>query len=164
MSKTDLRMVVDMFKEYIIQISGNTSFRFKNSDARVALIKGFIKKFNAYYDSDFLSEDLLRVFMDYQFNFWYKHDSKYGKGTSIQIEWIIGDKALERWSSRTEKQKAKTDYIIRKRFKKEVVLPESKKVKKKVSEEMRKLLISLKDYEEKDKEKFHNSSKGLNVS
>lgn len=154
----DLRLVVDLYKYYTIQITKNKSYKFKMTPTRNTMILNFIELFKSITNSDFVAEDNLKKFMEYQFNYWYKHDAKYGKGTSIQIEWIIGSKAIERWNSRTEKQKKKTDFIIRKNLKKDVKFEERDSQS---SNEYKKILLEVSDHEEKEKARFHNTSKGF---
>lgn len=155
----ELRLVVDLYKYHIVQITKNNKYKFPMTPQRNKMILNFIEKFKSLTNSNFVGEDNLRKFIEYQFNYWYKHDSKYGKGTSIQIEWIIGSKAIERWESRTEKQKKKTDFIIRKNLKKDVKFSEV--VDKEESNNYKKLLIELRDNEEDEKSRFHNTSKGF---
>ena len=154
----DLRLVVDLYKFFVIQITKNKSYKFKMTDSRNSMIINFIDIFKKMTDSNFLAEDNLRKFMEYQFNYWYKHDSKYGKGSSIQIEWIIGSKAIERWNSRTDKQKSKTDFIIRKNLKKDVKFDE---IDKGTSDEYKTIFSSIRKVEEDEKSRFHNTSKGF---
>lgn len=154
----ELRLVVDLYKYHIIQITKNKSYKFKMTPTRNKMILNFIELFKEQNNSNFLGEDNLRKFMEYQFNFWYKHDSKYGKGTSIQIEWIIGSKALNRWESRTDNQKKKTDFIIRKNLKKDVAFAE---VDKGQSDACKNMLLAVRDHEELEKERFHNTAKGF---
>jgi hypothetical protein len=154
----DLRLVVDLYKYHIIQITKNASYKFKMTPTRNQMILNFIELFKSMTNSDFVAEDNLRKFMEYQFNYWYKHDAKYGKGTSIQIEWIIGSKAIERWKSRTDKQKKKTDFIIRKNLKKDVKFSE---VDKTASDDYKRILLKVRDSEENEKARFYNTSKGF---
>lgn len=163
MSKQDVRMIVDLYKYHIIQISGNKAYRFTNNDSRYKLIINFAEKFKKIYNSTFISEDLMRQFIEYQFNYWYRVDSKYGKGTGIQIEWIIGNKALKRWTDRTEKQIKKTDFIIRKNLKADVVFHdvEYDKTRKENSRLLKEIAVGISDVEERDKKLFLNTSKGF---
>ena len=154
----DLRLVVDLYKYHIVQITKNKSYKFKMTPNRNQMILNFIQIFKKITDANFIAEDNLRKFMEYQFNYWYKHDAKYGKGTSIQIEWIIGSKAIERWNSRTDKQKKKTDFIIRKNLKKDIKFNE---VDKTASDDYKRILLDVRDSEEIEKKRFHNTSKGF---
>lgn len=157
MRNKDLRIVVDTFKYYYKSVTKNESYRFKMSDGRMTSILKFIDIFKSEYGTNFVQKDYLKMYMEFQFNYWYKQDAKYGQGTSIQIEWIIGKKAWKRWNSRTEKHKQVTSHIVRKNFKSDVKL----KSDKKHNEGWAKTMLHIKDVEEFEKEMFFNSAKGF---
>ena len=157
MRNKELRLVVDTFNYYYKSITKNESYRFKMSDNRKVLIENFIARFKAESSSMILQKDHLNLFMEFQFNYWYRKDAKYGKGTSIQVEWIIGNKAFKRWNDRTEKQKRATPYLVRKKLKSEVKL----KKRTKDNEGWLKSFLEIKSWEEQEKEMFHDTFKGL---
>jgi len=157
MRNKDLRLLVDVFKYYYIAITKNEGYRFNMTDSRKKMMLDFIQDFKTHTNSTIIQEDYLRKFVEYQFNYWYAQDTKYGKGTGIQPEWILGTKAWKRWLSRTEKQKAKTDFIIRKGLKKDVKLKKVKKYNKGAG----KHFLNLNDAEEIEKELFYNTAKGF---
>lgn len=156
MRNKDLRLVVDTFNYYYKSVTKNESFRFKMTDSRKVMIEDFISTFKGESGTTFVQEDYLRKYMEYQFNYWYKQDAKYGQGASIQIEWIIGKKAWKRWESRTDKQKDKTDYIIRKGIKKDVEFKRTKKY----NEGFGAMLVEVTPTEEIEKKAFFNTAKG----
>jgi len=131
MRNKDLKLVVDLFKFYIIQITKDESYRTKLTDNKEKVILNFIEEIKKETNATFLSEEYCRTFVEYQFNVKYKASGQFGRSykngvgaKAIQIEWIFGKAALKRWRDRTEKQKAKTGYIIRKGLKKEVEIKE----------------------------------------
>lgn len=157
MRNKDLRLVVDTFKYYYKAVTKNESYRFKMSSARKVVIEDFIKTFNSESNTIFLQKDHLKAYMDFQFNYWYKQDGKYGQGTSIQIEWIIGKKAWKRWNSRTDNHKKATAYIVRNNLKKDVKF----KLDKNINEGWAKTMTEVKKREEDEKEMFFNTAKGF---
>lgn len=157
MRNKDLRLVVEKFKYYYKAVTKNDSYRFKMSDNRNSLILKFISVVKEYTNSNFLGEGYIEDYMEFQFNYWYLQDAKYGKGTSIQIEWIIGNKAWDRWIKRSEKHKNATSYIVRQNLKKDVKL----KNRQKYNEGWANKLLDIKKEEEFEKEMFFNTAKGF---
>jgi hypothetical protein len=151
MNKKEFRIVVDLFKLYYKQITGNGNFKLYMSDARAKTIYNFISDFKSITKSKILQKEFLEKFFDYQFNYWYKKDAKYGQGTSIQLEWIIGKKAIKRW---VEQDKKHLDWIIRKNLKKD-----HKIIKQKENKDY--LVTELNYADEKEKKRAHNSIKGF---
>lgn len=156
MRNKDLRLVVDTFCYYYKSVTKNDSYRFKMTDNKKVMILNFIDDFKEQSGSTFVQEDYLRQFMEWQFNYWYRRDAKYGQGTSIQLEWIIGKKAQKRWEERTEKQKEASSYIVRKGLKKDVKLKRTKKY----NEGWAATMTEVKQREEVDKEAYFNTAKG----
>lgn len=154
-SRKELRDVVDTYKFYYSRVSGKNNYIFKMTDSRAKMIENFVIAFKELNQTKLLQETALKKYMEYQFTFWYKKDAKYGKGTSIQIEWIIGDKALERWINLNKKH---ISYVIRKTLKTDVDL-KPKPVKK--DSKWNSALLELSRIEEIDKAKFLNEEGGL---
>lgn len=168
MRNKDLKLVVDLFKFYIVQITKDESYRTRLTDNKEKVILDFIEEIKKETNSTFLSEEYCRTFVEYQFNVKYKSSGQFGRSykngvgaKSIQIEWIFGKAAIKRWRDRTDKQKAKTDYIIRKGLKKEVEIKEFKREVNKERDELVEHLQNVNDIEEFEKERFLNSTKGF---
>lgn len=151
-NRGDLRLVVDTYKFYYEKVNGMNNFIFKMTDSRAKMIENFIIQFKDLNKTKLLQETSLKRFFDYQFNYWYKRDAKYGKGVSIQIEWIIGKQALDRW---IKLNKTHISYVVRKNLKKDVDFS-TKETKKENWK-----LIEPQDYDESRKKRFLNSDIGL---
>lgn len=156
MRNKDLRLVVDLYKYYYASICKIDNVIFKMTDNRLKMTLDFIQKCKDFNNTKVLGEDYIRSYMEFQFNHWYRHDGKYGKGASIQLEWIIGSKAWKRWISRTEKHKSKTSFIVNKDLKKNVKLKRFK-----FDEGFKLRILKLNDEEEEEKNLYFNSSKGF---
>lgn len=154
-SKKELRLVIDTFKFYYSKVSNISNYVFKNSDSRIKVINDFIIEFKNITKSTFLQEIILNSYFDYQFNYWYKRNTKYGKGIGIQIEWIIGKKALNRWIKEDKKY---LNYKIRKNLKTDVNLNKKTKVSKNL-----KNFTKIVDHEEIQKQKYLNTEFGLEM-
>jgi hypothetical protein len=118
------------------------------------MIDNFVNEFKNFNQTPILQETSLKKFFDFQFNHWYKRDGKFGKGVSIQIEWIIGKQAVERYKSVNKKHMS---FIVRKNLKADNDFTTTD-VKK---ENWNELLININQTEEFNKAKFINKSIGF---
>jgi len=153
MRKKEFKIVVELYKTYYKQITKNEGFRLYMSDSRAKMIDNFLDNFYELTQSTFLQEDALKKFMEFQFNYWYKRNAKYGAGTSIQLEWIIGKKAIVRWEKANPKY---ISWIIRKNLKTDHNI-----VVKKADNSYSQMVVKISDVEENEKERFHNTVKGF---
>lgn len=140
-SRKDLRLIVDTFLECYVETMGkDTSFRM--TDSKKILIENFATKFGK------LQKTNLKSYMLYQFRI-YKD-----RGKVIQLNWILGNKSLERWNDRSKKQKKYITLINNKD------LRNYKKKKLKIENEIQdSYFIELNEIEEKEKELFFNTDK-----
>src|ERR1035437_1933815 len=113
MKNNELRIVVDLFKFYVIKITKNKSYVFKNSDAKVKQINKFTDSLKKSSKQNQLGEGYLKDYFEFNLNYWYRIERGLVKGKEIQISWVIGARALSRWFKRTDKQKKATDYFVR---------------------------------------------------
>jgi hypothetical protein len=120
MRNKEVKLVVEKFKYHYKAITNDESFRLNMTENRLTMTLNFIKEMKNFTNSPLLGEDYVKSFMEFQFNYWFEHEGKYGRGTSVQLEWIIGKKALKRWFERSEKFKRATNKIVRKNLKKKV--------------------------------------------
>src|ERR1035438_5069890 len=125
--KKEAKIVVDLFVFYTVQITKNNGYRFQNSDVKSKKINIFISELKKFIDANFLGEDYLRQYFEFQFNRHYKNAKGLTKGSTIQLDWIIGKKALSFWTSRTDKQKKATDYFVRKGLKTDIKIEHNEK-------------------------------------
>jgi hypothetical protein len=157
MKNKEVKLVVDKFKYHYKAVTGDESFRLNMTTTRLTMTLNFIDYMKKMTNSPILGEDYLKSFMEFQFNHWFQHEGKFGKGTSIQLEWIIGKKALKRWFDRSEKYKRATDIIVRKNLKKKVVF----KLDGVRNEGWSKTMLEVREVEEFEKEMFFNTAKGF---
>jgi hypothetical protein len=153
-SRKELRLVVDTYKFYYEKVSKIENYIFKMTDSRAVMIDNFVNEFKNFNQTPILQETSLKKFFDFQFNHWYKRDGKFGKGVSIQIEWIIGKQAVERYKSVNKKHMS---FIVRKNLKADNDFTTTD-VKK---ENWNELLININQTEEFNKAKFINKSIGF---
>lgn len=154
-SKAEFRKVVDYFREYYQAVTKNKDYKVTMTDNKAKVVENFILLFKQNYNTNLLQDDILKKYFDYQFNFWYKKDAKYGKGTSIQLEWILGKQALQRWNDVDKKH---LSFIVRKNLKKH---NDFSKVKLKKKKSEFKVYIEVNEFEEIKKSKFINKDIGL---
>lgn len=154
MSRSETRLIVDLFKKYYSAIFKLPNYRFNMTDNKHTSVKNFIAEFKKLTKTNQLQKDYLQKYFEFQFNHWYNYDSK-SDMSRIQIEWIIGKKALERWKKSDPIISA---YIVRKNLKTDI---EIKVVQKK--ENWKSILVEVNMVEESDKMRFYNTNKGLDV-
>lgn len=152
MKRKEFRLVVDLFKIYYKKVSKKDNFKLFMSDNRAKMIENFIQSFKSITKSKILQEEYLSKYFDYQFNYWYKRDAKYGQGTSIQLEWIIGKKAIKRWE---EVDKKYLTWIISKNLKKDHKIL----IKKKQNKDY--IVTELNEVDELEKQRSFNTVKGF---
>lgn len=147
----DIKQVVDLFTYYYKSVNKMDHFIFKMTPPKKKTVIGFIQEMKRITDSE-LQPDYLKQYFDFQFNRWYKRDNPYGKGVSIQIEWIIGKKALGIW---LESDKRLGAFIVRKNLKTDV-----KFERKFEKEDYNDILVEGNIVEESSKKRFFNSNQG----
>ena len=152
MKKSELRLIVNLFKYYYSSVFNKKNYRFAITDSKEKMIEGFVAKIKEITNAPTLQEDYLRQYFEFQFNHWYKYDSK-SSVKAVQIEWIVGKKAIARWEKADKKiigfvvqKNLKTDVKLRSRLKKE---------------NWDSLLLDLNKVEESEKERFFGTVKGF---
>lgn len=89
-----IELIKDIFNKVYMQIYG-FEYHFKN-DKVEKLIKDFIDKININ-----VGEQWLLDFIIFQFSY---YDGMKTRFDRVYLNWIFGDKAIERWENRTEQQ------------------------------------------------------------
>lgn len=159
MRNKDLRTVVDSFKFFYISVTKKENYIFKMTENKKKVVLNFIGTFLSHYNTELVQKDILNEYMTFQFNYWYKQDAKYGQGVSIQLEWIIGSKAWERWLNLETNlnQKIKSKIQIKKGLKRDIDF----KIIQNRNVGMLDYLIEVNEIEEHEKGMFFNTSKGF---
>lgn len=80
------------------EVSGNKNYKFKRTDKQIKFINNFIRK-----KEDLLGKHWLFDFFLFQFNYYHKQKTRFGKGI-VHLNWVLGDKAIHNWENRTEEQ------------------------------------------------------------
>lgn len=148
----DIKQIIDLYTYYYKNVNKLEYFIFKMTPSKKKTVIGFIQEMKRITNSE-LQEDYLKLYFDYQFNRWYKKDNPYGKGISIQIEWIIGKKAMGLWLGSDKKYRS---FIVRKNLKTDVSF-----VHKFKKENYKNILVSGNAVEENNKKRFFNSNQGF---
>jgi hypothetical protein len=92
------KAIIDTYQELYRKTSKNTVFVFKPEQKQRTAIENFLKLVPSTAD-----EEWIREFLIFQFSRYADQDTRLGKGR-IQLNWVIGKKALEKWNSRTSGQ------------------------------------------------------------
>lgn len=152
MKKSELRLIVKLFKYYYSEVFKAKGYRFRITDSKEKTIENFVTAIKELTKSTTLSKDYLEKYFEFQFNHWYKYSSQ-SEVKSVQIEWIVGKKAVERWR-KVDKQKVA--FVVRKNLKTDVDF--SSRLEK---ENWDNILLNINPVEELDKERFHGTVKGF---
>ena len=144
------RLVVDIYIDFYRQVSLNADYKFSCSDRDATMINNFIDRLNKDVGLA-LGKNYLIDYFEHAFNYWYSLDTKFGKG-NVMLNWVIGQAAYERWSSR---HKHSFKYFVRCGLKKDIA------VKRKRETTLNKVVLQTNIAEEELKAKFHNSMKGF---
>jgi len=142
------KYAVDLFVELLEQVTKRKQDHIKVN----AKDRDSWNVFMDYYQ-DKIGEDFIRKFIQYGFQSWFNDGSKKDYSRSIKFNWVIGVTSIKRWeacSVRTNifitRMSLKTDYKINN-------LPTESKFPE--------LLLKLRPNEEKFKEAYLNSQKGM---
>lgn len=86
--------------EYLYSASsGNRNFTFKPKERDLKMIENFVKTLNPSHGDDWLFN-----FMCFQFSRYYDLNTRFGKGR-IMLGWVIGEKALKKYSNAPNEEK-----------------------------------------------------------
>ena len=86
--------IIDLYELFYKEFTGNKSFRLDlNRNKQEVKIDNFIKNIGKYYNINSIGIDFLVRYFLFQFYYWKDKNTN----RKIQIEWVIGKKALERF-------------------------------------------------------------------
>lgn len=105
-----MKQKVIQLYEHFFQISaGNPNFDFKPKENENKVIDNFVKKLTLSH-----GEEWLFNYFCYQFSRYYNLKTRFGKGV-VMISWILGKKALNKYSEASEEEKYWGD-VFKERF------------------------------------------------
>lgn len=90
--------VVKIYEYMFAEVSGRKNFEFNPNTQQTKMINNFIKKKESQIGNNWL----FRFFL-FQFNRYRNQKTRFGRGV-VQLGWIVGSKAIEKWDNRTEEQ------------------------------------------------------------
>lgn len=146
------KYAVDLFIELLTQVQGKRMKPYRCNDADT-------KAWNTFTDycnekKILVSEELIRKFIEYGLQSWFNKDMSFTQKQNVRFSWIFGAQAIKRWNAlpATARQyyvqsQLKTDYNVRR-----------KQVK---SRRLSKLLTEVRESEEKFKQQYLNTPRGL---
>lgn len=99
-----------------------------------------------------IGEDFIRKFILYGIQSWFNSGSEIDNSYSIRFSWVIGGNAIKRWRKLgMEKNMSIVRSCLKKRY----------KIKIKFNSNMKNIVLSVRDAEEKFKSEFHNTKRGF---
>lgn len=158
------KYIVLTYQEFYRQVTLNSDFKFEfdKLGRKEKVIDGYIDFIDNKYNLKSIGLEFIVNYFESGFNLWYdRKDLKYGVN-SIQIEWIIGKKAIERY----EKIRDKDNKYFRKfrQIRKDISLNILGKLKLQIqvdSGAIKTILDTVNEFEEKEKERYFNTEEGL---
>ena len=142
------RYAVDLFIKLLEQVTGRKRVDYRCNDADVACWDVFMNVFG-----DGIGEEFIRKFAEYGFQSWFNSGSEINRSHSIRFNWVFGMAAIRRW----KKYSAETNvYLTRIGLKKE---HEINLVGR--TGEIANIVTTLRSSEEKYKQVYHNTKRGL---
>jgi len=141
-----------LYESLYQQLSLKSHFKFFPTVSDEILIEKFISWVNVSKQSR-ANPDFLIAFFEFQFSHYSGVQTKYGKN-QIMFNWVIGPKAIERFEKRTISKR----WLVRLKNKEiGLSLKEALKPVKIIKSYENKIY----DFEEKEKQRFYNTPKGL---
>lgn len=106
--KDKFKVVCKMYEYFFIEVSGYNNFEFKPKGSQIKQIENFVKK-----KENEIATNWLYDFFSYQFGRYYDKKTRFGTGI-VQLNWVIGDKALLKYKNRSEEELYYTNIFIKK--------------------------------------------------
>lgn len=142
------RYAVDIFITLLCQVTKRKTINYKCNDSDTSAWNNFMEEME-----DNIGEDFVRKFVEYGVQSWINSGTEKDYSRIIRISWIFGKPAIERWR---KYDIATNVYITRIGLKKDHNINLIKH-KSNISE----LVQTIRPSEEKFKEEYHNSRRGL---
>lgn len=145
------RFAVDLFIEMLTKIQGKRMkpYRCNDNDTRSWII------FCDYFTEQKIAvtEELVRKFIEYGMHSWFNEDTEYTVRQNVRFSWIFGNNAIKRWNALPTTARNHYSKIIKKDY----------KIKRggKSSPRLSELLNRVRPIEEKFKQEFLNTPRGL---
>ena len=152
MNRRLYKFAVDLFIEMLTQVQGKRSkaYRCNNNDTAAW------NKFCEYYSEKKvpITEEFIRKFIEYGIHSWFNVDIDYTQRQNVRFSWVFGTKAIQRWNALPANAR---QYYVSTQLKKDYNI----KRKKAGSPRLSALLTKVRPIEEKFKQEYLNTSRGL---
>lgn len=91
-----IEKICKIYNYFYCEVSGFKNYTFKPNEQQRKMISNFIKK-----KSSQIGDEWLFDYFVFQFNRYYDKKTRFGVGV-VQLGWVLGDKALQRWAERID--------------------------------------------------------------
>jgi len=143
--------ILDSFEYLYKRLRENNQYEHILTDKDGSLISNFLSKLDKQYGLESIGKKFIFEYLVWQFDYWKDKDFKSMKG--IPLNWVLGDKAVERWEKK-ENFEGQWFHIF--------TWATSLGVKWEEFEDCYKSdLIGLREFEEDEKIRFWGSEQGL---
>lgn len=154
-----LKLIEELQTHFFRQVSGYENYKFKVQQRDVAMIAKFVKWGKENYKDSF-STDFLINYFEFHYSYYSRITTRFGKGV-IMLNWIVGEKARERWKDRDLKNNRYIKFSLNKNsqgYLKNLYLSSRQKQK---DREKIKYILEINNLEEEFKKAFYDSEKGF---
>lgn len=93
-------IIINLYESFIKGLTNNKDFKIDIKEKDDKAINSFISKLSKEYRIESVGENLLKSYFAFQLDYWHDKDTMFGK--NIQLNWIIGEKAWQRWLEKRE--------------------------------------------------------------
>lgn len=94
-------MIKEIYEHIYSYYSGQRIYELKLTEKVSKIIDSFNKELKKHYFGS-VDEEFLFNFTVYQFRYYEDKQTRFGKGR-VQLNWILGKKAIERWQNKPKK-------------------------------------------------------------
>lgn len=157
-------LIVELYPLFYKQLTGSKRYKFVITESRIKQICNFcihvLKKVVVP------GEDLIKGYLEYAFGKYAGRKNHYGAKNSFPITWIVSKKLFDEYINSTSGKKWFVKSLYSKEQKKNThtdkkILIKTKKKIQVENENKTNMIKSLSEFEEKEKQRFYDSIKGL---
>lgn len=152
-------VICSLYEELFRQTSLNRNYKFIPNDRDRKIIISFIKWLYSKYHRSEIGVDFLTTYFEFQFSNYVGMKTKFNK--AIMLNWIVGNKAIQRWEERNPRLKWVVKVKINKEFSLKLKEAFKKENKSKTLNEKELFIKNVNQNEEKSKKQFYNTLKGF---
>lgn len=93
--------IIDAYQYISRRVDNRPTWKFEPTDRQDAMLDTFIRLLDKEYGLRSIGKKFITNYLAYQYLRWFeKDDTRFGK--TVMLSWLIGEKAFERWKTKSE--------------------------------------------------------------